>query len=248
MPSATGGKSTISGSNDLFWKNVPFDTLPSQGLFYPENSEITIKAATVSEIRQWSTIDDNDMLNEFDIESLVSANIKDHEEPLKGRRNSSTDEYATHIKHKYVGLQDSTPEDGNVHLNWHYSAINNIQNTVELDKMKLIVELATPNPAIYRYLKIPVVMFNFSKTSVGVTEQIAKDAADKGFEKSQPSDNNSADASGEDTIQNDHIQDPFLTGFYVVMGMEYKYSGRGSKITQVLHLARREWPARVNNV
>lgn len=193
-------------------------------------------------------IDENDTLNEFDIESLVSANIKDHEEPLKGRRNSSTDEYSTHIKHKYVGLQDSTPEDGNVHLNWHYSAINNIQNMVELDKMKLVVELATPNPAIYRYLKVPVVMFNFSKTSVGATEQMAKDAADKGFEESQANDNNSANVSDEDATQNDHIQDPFLTGFYVVMGMEYKYSGRGSKITQVLHLARREWPARMNNV
>lgn len=56
-------ESTISGANDLSWKNIPFESLPSQGLFYPEGSEITIKAATVSEIRQWSTIDDGDLLD-----------------------------------------------------------------------------------------------------------------------------------------------------------------------------------------
>jgi len=56
-------ESTIGGSNDLFWKNIPLETLPSKGLFYPEGAEITIKAATVSEIRQWSTIDDQDMLD-----------------------------------------------------------------------------------------------------------------------------------------------------------------------------------------
>lgn len=56
-------ESTVSGSNDLFWKNIPLANLPSGGLFYPEDAEITIKAATVAEIRQWSTIDENDMLD-----------------------------------------------------------------------------------------------------------------------------------------------------------------------------------------
>ena len=46
-------ESTVSGSNDLFWKNIPLANLPSGGLFYPEDAEITIKAATVAEIRQW---------------------------------------------------------------------------------------------------------------------------------------------------------------------------------------------------
>lgn len=191
-------------------------------------------------------VDEDDTLNEFDVESLVSANIKDHEEALKGRRNSDTDQYDTHIKHKYAGLQDSTPNDGNVHMNWYYSAINNIQNLVELDKMKLIVELATPNPAIYRYLKVPVVMFTYSKGGVAVAEQMAKDAEEKGFDASVPGENSSNDVDDENATQNEYIQDPFLTGFYVVMGIEYKYNG--GSITQVLHLTRKEWPARLNNV
>lgn len=55
--------SSISGANDGYWKNVPLENLPSGGLFYAEGSELTIRAATVSEIRHWSTIDDGDVLD-----------------------------------------------------------------------------------------------------------------------------------------------------------------------------------------
>jgi|LauGreDrversion4_2_1035121.scaffolds.fasta_scaffold71762_3 hypothetical protein len=56
-------ESTIGGPNDSLWKNIPLENLPSKGLFYPADSEITIKAATVAEIRHWSTIDDSDILD-----------------------------------------------------------------------------------------------------------------------------------------------------------------------------------------
>jgi hypothetical protein len=55
--------STISGSNDGYWKRVPLENLPSTGLFYAEDTELTIRAASVSEIRQWSTIDESDILD-----------------------------------------------------------------------------------------------------------------------------------------------------------------------------------------
>jgi len=44
------------------WKNVPLETLPSQGLFYPKGTKIAIRAANVKEIRHWSTIDESDGL------------------------------------------------------------------------------------------------------------------------------------------------------------------------------------------
>jgi hypothetical protein len=56
-------ESSIAGPNDGFWKNLPLENLPSRGLFYPEGSELTVRSATVSEIRQWSTIDETDMLD-----------------------------------------------------------------------------------------------------------------------------------------------------------------------------------------
>jgi hypothetical protein len=56
-------ESSIAGSNDGYWKTIPLENLPSKGLFYAEGSELTIRSATVSEIRQWSTIDESDMLD-----------------------------------------------------------------------------------------------------------------------------------------------------------------------------------------
>ena len=92
-------ESTISGSNDLFWKNIPLGNLPSQGLFYPEGSEITIKSATVSEIRQWSTIDDSDMLDIDDklnyiIEKCCRFKVKGGQSWLSWRDNSELDRLA----------------------------------------------------------------------------------------------------------------------------------------------------------
>ena len=47
---------------DIGWIRVKLETLPSQGIFYPQGTEITIRAAAVAEIRQWSTIDEEDLL------------------------------------------------------------------------------------------------------------------------------------------------------------------------------------------
>jgi hypothetical protein len=98
---ATSGmlESSIAGANDRFWKNIPFTSLPSQGMFYPENSEITIKAATVSEIRQWSTIDEDDMLDvddklNFVIEKCCRFKVKGGESWLTWRDISELDRLA----------------------------------------------------------------------------------------------------------------------------------------------------------
>lgn len=48
---------------EIGWKNVPTENLPSQGLFYEAGTQVAIRAATVAEIRHWSTIDDNDLLS-----------------------------------------------------------------------------------------------------------------------------------------------------------------------------------------
>ena len=43
------------------YHNIPLDCLPSLGRFYPENTRISIRAARVDEIREFSAIDENDM-------------------------------------------------------------------------------------------------------------------------------------------------------------------------------------------
>jgi hypothetical protein len=48
---------------DIGWIRIKPETLPSQGIFYPTGSEITIRAASAAEIRHWSTIDEEDILS-----------------------------------------------------------------------------------------------------------------------------------------------------------------------------------------
>jgi hypothetical protein len=48
---------------DIGWIRVKPETLPSQGIFYPQGTEITIRAAAAGEIRHWSTIDEDDLLS-----------------------------------------------------------------------------------------------------------------------------------------------------------------------------------------
>jgi len=59
----------ISFANQLGWQKLPILDLPTQGWFYPEGTEITIRAAVATEIRHWSTLNEDnlsaldDMLN-----------------------------------------------------------------------------------------------------------------------------------------------------------------------------------------
>ena len=43
------------------YHNIPLDCLPSLGRFYPDNTRISIRAARVDEIREFSAIDENDI-------------------------------------------------------------------------------------------------------------------------------------------------------------------------------------------
>ena len=56
---------------EIGWKNVPMDSLPSQGMFYTNGTQIAIRAATISEIRHWSTIDENDLLGLDDMLNFI---------------------------------------------------------------------------------------------------------------------------------------------------------------------------------
>lgn len=53
----------LSGAADSSWKLLDLRSLPSQGLFYPEGTELLLRSAKTKEIRHWSTIDESDPLN-----------------------------------------------------------------------------------------------------------------------------------------------------------------------------------------
>lgn len=64
-------ESEIHGANDLGYKNLPVQCLPTMGLFYPKDAQITIRSANYDEIRQWSMIDEGDLLNQVDMLNFI---------------------------------------------------------------------------------------------------------------------------------------------------------------------------------
>jgi hypothetical protein len=56
---------------ELGWSQVNMSTLPSQGIFYPEGTQIMIRAASGAEIRHWSSLDDEDLLSINDALSRI---------------------------------------------------------------------------------------------------------------------------------------------------------------------------------
>ena len=59
------------------WKNIPVTNLPSKGFGYPEGIEIAIKAAGVKEIRQFSTVDEDDRIDLDDkLNAILSKCMK----------------------------------------------------------------------------------------------------------------------------------------------------------------------------
>ena len=55
--------SNFSPGMEVGWKNLPLQVLPSRGLFYPEGTKIAIRAAETKEIRHFSSIDEDDLLD-----------------------------------------------------------------------------------------------------------------------------------------------------------------------------------------
>ena len=53
----------MSAVEDSPWKLLNVHTLPSEGLFYPENVELLLRSAKTKEIRHWSTIDEEDPID-----------------------------------------------------------------------------------------------------------------------------------------------------------------------------------------
>jgi len=194
---------------------------------------------------------EEEKLTEFDIESFTSTNTPDNQGPLKG--NLSEDTYDTQIKHKYIGRQQDVSLEGNVHSNYKYSLLNNYQNLQELEKIKLEVELAAFNPGIYMSQKVPVNIYTQEQTAVAAIDTNEDEQKAKGMdtsEKPQPNSLRDGDEDGNkgETGTAEQRLDEFVSGHYVVGGIEYIYENGDPSIRQKLHLLRREWPIRANTV
>jgi hypothetical protein len=216
---------------------------------YVGKYRIINQSNTIDEIhghfRDVQIYDDNaeERLDEFRIEALSTdpANLTDIQEPLKGNRES--EEYLDLVKHKYMGRQEVGEEGiGNVHQNYIFAQLHNRRNFDETQKIKLEVTLPTFNPSLYRYMKIPVLLYHIDQEQLETSNRLDDTKKSAGFSDS------AIDNGPRDEPKPDQILDQFLSGYYIVESIDISYKDTIGNFTQKVTLIRREWPARISAI
>lgn len=176
---------------------------------------------------------------------------------LKGRVNETI--YQDQVKYKWLGKQAPLSEGGNVHDNFQFSKILNHQNLEELRKTVLKVELAGMNFYIYKYMRIPILIYTGGdpkkqlesinrNEALGESNQNPDKENSEGFNKATSSrpDGNTASEDSPVGNQANQQKNEFLSGYYLVGDIEYTYTNPGP-VKQSLVLIRREWPIPAKN-
>lgn len=134
-------------AGDIGWKNLPLQNLPSQGLFYPDATEVTIRAASVAEIRHWSTIDDNDALAIDDMLNFVCE--KCCRIRMAGRPANFKDLKEVDRFYVIFAIRDFTFKNGENRL---YTTLDNedgTENRIEITKD--VLNYFNPDERIMKY-------------------------------------------------------------------------------------------------
>lgn len=205
----------------------------------------------------WFQINENSSdIEQAFVDPLTTPGAENDFILLKGRVDEKI--YENQLKYKWLGKQAPLTEGGNVHDNFQYSKILNHQNLEELQKTTLKVDLAGMNFYIYRYMRIPIIIYS-SGDSKKSLQLINRDEAlgenntnpdpelNEGFNKATSSRTDNP-SSSDDPVNDPRNQqkNEFLSGYYVVGGIQYTYSSPGPVKTK-LTLIRREWPIPAKN-
>jgi hypothetical protein len=228
-----------------------------------ENFSLENKSASVwknngyKRFGSWYQINENSSeLQESFVDPLTTPGAETEFILLKGRRDETI--YQTQVKYKWLGKQATLSEGGNVHDNYQFSKILNHQNLEELSKTTLKVDLAGMNFYIYKYMRLPVLLYvggdSFKQLqmvsrndALGESDQNPDPDASEPFNQvnsSRPTD--SAANSSPVSDPRNQKKNEFLSGYYVVGGIEYTYTNPGP-VKQSLTLIRREWPIPAKN-
>ena len=176
--------------------------------------------------------------SEVFVDPLTTEGAEEESILLKGRADE--DIYKSQVKYKYLGKQlggASLEEGYNMHENFMFSQILNYQNLEEINKMVLSVELSMANFNIYRFQRIPIILYTNNESVKRLNEGRNKELGE------EPGDD---EPSGIDDATT-QSKNEFLSGYYVVNDIEYIYRGNGSPITQKLTCLRREWAIPLEN-
>ena len=162
------------------------------------------------------------------VEPLNTEDIGDTFQLLKGRPGEE-DFFNAHNKYKYLGIQNA-----NVHDNYLHSIINNTQNLIEINKLVLHIELEVVNFNLYKYQRIPIIIFETNEEIIDSLKQRDKNVGEL---------EEDAEDNWNDTIWFNRI----ISGYYVIKDVVYKWNRGDNNIRQELKLVRREWPFQFSN-
>ncbi len=182
---------------------------------------------------QWWNLNDKNFISEF--VDPITGNTPGMI-PMKGRKVGPQGEKITEgiadtqNRYKYLGKQSD-----NVHDNYMYSIVQNYQNNEEIHKMGMVIELDTINPALIRYMRIYCHIVEYADaTKDALTD--AREGDDGNPNPDQAERNTTAE---EDAVA-EFVVNEFLSGFYVINGIEYIFRDP-LPIRMRLHLLRREF-------
>ena len=181
---------------------------------------------------------ENAGLEKFLITPLNTPGTEGEKIPLRGRIDE--DFWRENNTVKYLGKQPSE-EFENVHGNYMYAIASNFGNTQEIGKMVMEIELAVINWSLYRYQRIPVLIY----TEGAINNKNLQNRDEQLGENEQPKNgDDEVDAEGPVNYDepNQQVKNEFLSGYYVISEMTYKYNKESGNLTQNLRLLRREWP------
>lgn len=143
----------------------------------------------------------------------------------EGPRNSQ-------VKYKYLGTQGD-----NVHPEFQYAVVQNYQNNSEIEKMGMEVELDAVNPALTRYSRIYLLIFEYGSPVKNVLTEQRDGVAQTGDPTPQDRERSDED---EPKGPGSGILNEYLSGFYVITGIEYLLTQPGP-LRMRLQLQRREY-------
>ena len=152
------------------YHNIPLDCLPSLGRFYPDNTRISIRAARVDEIREFSAIDENDIKDVTDkLTYMVSQCVKVYYGNIPGsyRDLLSADKIVLILKIREITFLDGM---SSIKLPVPANACETIgckpQDNIIFNSTKL--QFTTPSPEIEKYYDSVNKCYNVKTKSFGV--------------------------------------------------------------------------------
>lgn len=234
MTAANRDKGTTEegSKSKLFFSNHP-DVAGSTGFVKKfslfNNSGNIWMSQGYNSITRYMDMDELEFRN-FLVDPLTTKGAEKDFIILKGKAGDNS--YLEHSRCNFFGRMFSNLNEGSLHPNYYYAKNLNTQNNIEITKMGANITLHGFSSNIYRYKRIPLLIFD-SGNILNKTNSIANNSE---------TDNKQSEIGNE----NDLILNDFLSGFYVVKDFSINWDS-STGFSQSINLIRREWPIPVTS-